>query len=110
MSHQDKKVGLPRLNVEALRQALVWLLGRASWKQAAFRDDCTWLPLHLAAAALLWAWSDELTLGERFATARKIAHQLYQPQQEFAGSVQAFMKLLACWTEVLVRAVQNAWR
>src|SRR5690606_32365365 len=64
----------------------------------------------LAAAALLWAWSDELTLGERFITARKIARQLYQPQQEFAGSVQAFMKLLTRWTEVLVQAVQTAWR
>jgi len=110
MSHQDKKAGSPRLNVESLRQALVWLLGRASWKHADFRDDCTWLPRHLAAAALLWAWSDELTLGERFITARKIARQLYQPQQEFAGSVQAFMKLLTRWTEVLVQAVQTAWR
>jgi hypothetical protein len=23
------------------------------------REDCRWTPLHLAATALLWAWSDE---------------------------------------------------
>jgi hypothetical protein len=110
MSHQDKVGSSPRLNAQYLRQALVWLLGRVSWKETLFREDCSWLPMQLAAAALLWAWSDESTLGERFCTARKIAQHLYQPQQEFAGSVQAFMKLLVRWTDVLVRAVQNAWR
>ena len=110
MSHQDKDGGSPRLNAQYLRQALVWLFGRVKWDHAALRGDCSWRPTQLAAAALLWAWSDELTLGERFRTARKIAQHLYQPQQEFAGSVQAFMKLLVRWTEVLVRAVQQAWR
>jgi hypothetical protein len=75
-----------------------------------FREDCTWLPLQLAATALVWAWSDELTLGERFFTARRIADHLYQPQREFATSPQAFLKLLRRWTAPMVALIQACLR
>src|SRR5215217_14420 len=110
MSHQDKDCRAVRYNVEYLKHALHWLLGHIDWSGVAFRDDCTWAPMQLAVTALLWAWSDELTLGERFFAARRIAEYLYRPQQEFATSWQAFSKLLVRWTNSLAGILQAALR
>lgn len=110
MSHQDKDCRQVRYNAEQLGQALQWLLSQVAWNSIQFREDCTWLPLQLAATALVWAWSDELTLGERFFTARRIAEYLYQPQREFATTPQAFLKLLRRWTARLVVLVQACFR
>ena len=57
---------LPQLNSVYLGQALQWILSRVDWKSVEFRKDCSWTPRWHVAAALLWAWSDEGTLGERF--------------------------------------------
>ena len=108
MSHQDQD-GRVRYNAAYLKVALQWLLGQ-SLAAVRFRDDCTWSPLHLASAALLWAWADESTLVERFVTARKITALLYDPQQEFAESYQCFMKLLRRWTVALLAQLQAALR
>lgn len=110
MSHQDKDCYAIRYNAEYLKQALQWLLCHVDWHGIRFRDDCRWLPSQLAATALLWAWSDEQTLGERFFAARRIADYLYQPQREFAGSSQAFLKMLVRWTTLIVAVVQAALR
>ena len=110
MSHQDQDGCRVRYNVEQLQLALRWLLSPAAWSSIPFRQDCTWLPLQLAATALIWAWSDELTLGDRFLAARRIAEHVYRPQRQFAGSVQAFLKLLVRWTEALVAVLQAAFR
>jgi len=110
MSHQDKDRREVRYNAAHLQQALNWLLCHVAWSGIQFRKDCTWTPLQLAATALMWAWSDEATLGERFVAARRIAKHLYQPQQEFAGSWQAFLKMLLRWTEQLVVVMQAALR
>ena len=75
-----------------------------------FRAECTWTPETLVFAALLWAWSDEKTLIERFTIARKIIINRYGEQQEPAGSYQAFIKLLRKWTEPLLKAVSAAFR
>jgi IS4 transposase len=64
----------------------------------------------LTATALLWAWSDELTLGDRFKTARKIILHLFSPQRQLAASYQAFTKLLRRWTEPLISCLQAAFR
>jgi hypothetical protein len=74
------------------------------------RADCTWTPTTLTFAALLWAWSDEKTLIERFTTARKIIINCCGEQQEPAGSYQAFIKLLRKWTEPLLQALSAAFR
>lgn len=108
MSHQDQD-GRVRYNAAYLQIALQWLLGK-SLAGISFREDCTWSPVQLASAALLWVWSDELTLGERFVTARKITALLYQPQREFGESYQCFLKLLRRWTSTLITHVQRALR
>lgn len=98
MSHRDARV---RLNVVCLRRCLRWLLAGATWPTVAFRSDCRWTPQTLTSAALLWAWSDELTLGERFRTVRKIILCFTSSQQQLAGSYQAFVKILRHWTNDL---------
>jgi IS4 transposase len=76
----------------------------------AFRPECTWMPETLTFAALLWAWSDEKTLIERFTTARKIIINRYAGQPEPAGSYQAFIKMLGKWTEPLRKTLSTAFR
>lgn len=90
--------------------ALVWLFRGIGWSSIRWRADCTWSPRLLAAAALLWAWSDEPNLGTRFATARKIASFLFPTQDKVGGSYQAFIKLLVRWSPGLVALVQEALR
>lgn len=107
MSHQDSKV---RLNADCLKRALRWLLEDVAWSGVRFRDDCTWTPRLLSAAALSWAWTDESTLTERFETARKIIRFLFRPQCEPAGSYQAFLKILRRWTATLVGLIQASLR
>lgn len=113
-SHQrraaKKQNSKPRYNSQYLLKALAWLLGSADFGSLRFREDCTWLPLQLAATALLWAWSDEPTLGERFFAAHRLAEHLYQPEHPFAGSVQAFQKMLVRWTGLFVVCLQAAFR
>jgi len=62
----------------------------------------------LAAGALLWAWSDEQTLTERFRTVRRIAICLVGGQQQLAKTYQAFTKVLRRWTDELVLVLQAA--
>jgi hypothetical protein len=110
MSHQDLDGRKVRFNYQYLRQALEWLLPGTAFASLSFRDDCTWSARQLAAAALLWAWSDEATLIERFHTARKIVQRLFPRQQEPAGSYQAFTKLLRRWTATFVECLQQVLR
>ena len=99
MSHRDSRV---RLNVLCLQQCLRWLFTGTDWSKICFRKDCRWTPKRLVAAALLWAWSDEQTLGERFRAVRKITIRLSGEQQQLAKTYQAFTKILRRWTDELV--------
>lgn len=105
MSHRDSSV---RLNLSCLQQCLRWLFAGIDWSAITLRKDCRWTAKALAAAALLWAWSDELTLGERFRTVRKIVFRLWEGQHQLATSYQAFMKVLRRWTDELVMLLQKA--
>jgi len=107
MSHQDQSVAL---NADCLKKALCWLVAGIGWSKVKFRDDCTYTPRLLAGTAMLWAWSDEITLVDRFHAVRRIIQFLFPMQQELAGSYQAFIKLLRRWTPQLVAVVQTALR
>ena len=101
------------MNSVYLGQALQWILARVDWKSVEFRDDCSWTARWLAAAALLWAWSDEGTLGERFFAARRIVAHLQEKEPgngPLATSYQAFIKILLRWTAVFVPLLITAYR
>jgi hypothetical protein len=110
MSHRDSQVKSVPLNASCLKLALNGLLRQVDWSGVAWRDDCTWTPRLLAAAALLWAWADESTLVERWTSTRRLVTFLYSPAKPLARSYQAFTKLLVRWTSVLVLCLQAAWR
>ena len=111
MRHQDhvRSVG-ERTHADDLFHALRWVTGSITWSRIAWRAECTWTPRWLACAALLWAWSDEKTLTDRFRIARKIICQLLGGQEQPAASYQAFIKLLRKWTEPLRELLTEAFR
>ena len=111
MTHQDQgRNGSVRSNAQDLHKALRWLMVGVSMSNIVFRAECTWTPETLIFASLLWAWSDERTLIERFTIARKIIINRCADQQEPAGSYQAFVKMLCKWTEPLQQAIGTAFR
>ncbi len=84
-----------------LREAIEWLVPPKALAGIQFRKDCSWTPWSLTAAALLWAWADDPTLGGRFVSVRQIIQNAFGLQQELAGSYQAFLKMLVRWTVTL---------
>ncbi len=106
MSHRDCVC----LNSSSLRAALNWLAAGIDWSSIRLRADCTWTPRLLATTALLWAWSDEGTLADRFWAVRRIVQHLFTPATESARTYQAFTKLLRRWTAELVGLLQGALR
>jgi hypothetical protein len=111
MAHQDQGLVVGRWwNADDLHTALRWLLTGVSLSGIAFRADCTWTPQTLIFVCMLWAWSDEKTLSERFATSRKIIKILFPGQAEPATSYQAFVKVLRKWTGPLLGILQVAFR
>jgi IS4 transposase len=111
MRHQDHVRGVgERTHTDDLFCALQWVTAHITWSRITWRDECSWTPRWLACAALLWAWSDEKTLTERFRIARKIIGRLLGEQEQPAGSYQAFIKLLRRWTEPLRDVLTEAFR
>ncbi len=107
MSHQDRHARGVRTNSHDLRTALQWLLTGVDGSGLRFRRDCSWTMTSLIQTALFWAWSDEATLGERFACAQRLSCHL---QEKVPTSYQAFLKMLRRWTGDLVLLVQGALR
>ena len=111
MAHQDQGwKSAQGTHTEDLGRALQWLVLSVNFTSITFRPDCTWTAEALTFTALLWAWSDEKTLTERFATARKIIRFLLGKQHEPAGSYQAFIKLLRKWTDPLKNLLVRQFR
>lgn len=110
MSHQDQDAKSVRRNSGDLLQVVQWLFRKVDWSQIRFREDCSWTPRWLAAAALFWAWSDESTLNERFFCAQRLIMHLQADDAKAATSYQAFLKLLCRWTSSLVHVLQKAFR
>jgi hypothetical protein len=110
MSHQDQDPVRQRMNSQLLRQVLQGLLAGIDWSSVTFRLDCVWSPRWLCQAAILWAWSDETTLMERFKVARRLIGHLSAADGVIARSYQSFLKLLCRWTVTLVGLVQVAFQ
>jgi len=111
MSHQDTDVLTDSSpHHQALMQALDWLLGSAQLSQLRFREDCSWTPKSLIFVAILWAWSDLKSLTERFFHARKIVMVMGILARRPATTYQAFMKMLAAWTDRLSTVLVEAFR
>lgn len=111
MSHQDRVRKIAECShAHDLYATLQWLLTNVSLADITFRQGCTWTPMTFACAALLWAWSDEKTLVDRFQIARKIITYLFGKQHEAAESYQAFVKMLRKWTDPLRAALAPAFR
>jgi len=111
MSHQDLGLGSEGTKFgEQLCKAVRWLVTPDAFVKIRFREDCTWTPWLLVAAALVWVWSAEPTLTERFETARSVVQEAFAVQHEFAGSYQAWMKMLVRWTSPLLNGLLVALR
>jgi hypothetical protein len=111
MSHQDT-VGHTdsAAHHQALKQALDWLLASAKHADLAFRKDCSWTPKFLIFAAILWAWSDEKSLTQRFSHARKVVMAMGILERIPATSYQAFLKMVRTWTVALTMTLIDAFR
>ena len=95
MTHRDTIQSKVRFNFEYLKLAMEFLLRDTNWGTINWRTDCTWgSPRLLTIVALMWAWSDEKLVADRFSTARRIALTMYPLSPKVAKSFQGFMKLL----------------
>ena len=111
MSHQDTGCHTASLpHHQALKQALDWLLHSMPLSDLNFRGECTWTPKTLIISAVLWAWSDERSLTERFFLARKVTMAMGPLIKLPATSYQAFLKMLKIWTVTLTVLLDAAFR
>jgi hypothetical protein len=111
MSHQDRdRHTASAPHHQALKEALDWLLKPSQLAKLAFRQECTWTPKGLIFATMLWAWSDEKTLTERFALARKVVVAMAILPKRPATTYQAFLKMLNTWTATLLITLVAAFR
>ena len=102
MSHRDQRCRNPSgRDAQELSKALKWLLEGSNPTSIRFRSDCGWSVPGLAAAALLWVWSGESTLQERWQHALQVVQHLWRRAAPRTASYQAFLKLLVRWTEPL---------
>lgn len=93
----------------AVFAALEWLVKPTTFGRLSFRKECRWTPASLVQATLVWAWSEEASLVDRFSTAQEVIAQATDEQRE-SVSYQAFVKLLRRHTAVLLAAVVASLR
>ena len=111
MAHQDShRHTASRPHHQALRETLDWISQPATLADVSFREECRWNPLGFIYAAMLWAWSDEKTLTDRFALARKVVAAMRILPREPATSYQAFLKMLKTWTAAILERLVDAFR
>jgi hypothetical protein len=111
MSHPDTDGHtVPAPHHQALKQALDRLLTASRLSDLEFRQECTWTPKGLIFTAILWAWSDEKTLTDRFFLARKVVVARAILARIPATTYQSFLKMLRTWTVRLTLALVVAFR
>lgn len=110
MPHQDSHARGARVNSADLHAALQWLFATVDWAGVRLRKESSWTARWLAWTAVLWAWSNESTLRERFDCAQRLIRHLQQENSKVATSYQAFLKILRRWTRLLVQTIQVSFR
>jgi len=93
-SRRDVEVAV---NHKSLQGALSWALPGRSFAGCRTGVKVSWKARILTFAAVLWAWSDEGTLGKRFVTARKLVIKMFRWREEPGASYQGFIKALHKW-------------
>lgn len=93
------------VNHVSLRNALNWALPAGSFGGFRVGVKTSWKARMLAFAAVLWAWSDESSLGKRFITARKLVSKMFRWQEEPGTSYQGFIKALHKWKPQLFAVI-----
>lgn len=93
------------VNHAALQDALKWALPASIFAACRSGVNVSWKARILTYAAVLWAWSDETTLGKRFVTARKLVIKMFRWQEKPGGSYQGFIKALHKWKEKLFAVI-----
>jgi hypothetical protein len=110
MSHQDTDgLTCSTPHHQDLKAALDWLWASARLSDLAFRKDCSWTPKGLIFMAILWAWSDEKSLTQRFFHARKVVMAMGILTRIPAATYQAFLKMLTTWTVALSMTLFDAF-
>lgn len=111
MSHQAQgRDSGSRDHHQDLKRALRWLLKGARFSGVAWRDDCQWSICGVVMTAILWAWSGETSLGDRFGQAQKVGRKMLGSKEVPKVSYQAFMKLLCRWTASLLAGLTLLFR
>ncbi|GAC1346697.1 MAG: IS4-like element ISRba3 family transposase [Isosphaeraceae bacterium] len=111
MSHQDSICHTAsKPHHQALRETLDWILRSADLLDLSFRQECRWNPPAFIFASILWAWSDEKTLTDRFTLARKVVAAMKFLPREPATTYQAFLKMLKTWTAAIMKRLVDAFR
>ncbi len=98
MSHRDpcRRNSFPA-GAQDLKAVISWLLAAADFGG-------------LVIMALLWVWSEEVTLMGRFSAVLQIAGRLWPQDVPQAISYQAFTKRLVRWTAaLLVQDARHPW-
>ena len=106
-SRGDVEVGV---NHKSLQEALSWALPGSSFAACRVGVKVSWKARMLVFAAVLWAWSDEGTLGRRFVAARRLIVKMFRWQEEPGTSYQGFIKALHKWKTKLLAAVLSRLR
>lgn len=111
MLHRDQLLGTASTTyAQELEQAISWLVSGITSTCVVFRKDCAWDARGLIMAALLWAWSSEQTLGDRFDQALRTSARIGSEKTPPRTSYNAFMKLLVRWTGALQSLLKQSLR
>src|SRR5262245_148452 len=112
MPHQGRKRNcqIVSCKADAWKQCVTQLCDASFFASLQFAERCTWTPQTLSAASLFWAWSDEATLTDRFATARTITKSLWEVPDELSAAYQPFMRMQGRWSGGLIRALTTGYR
>lgn len=109
MSHQDARGGnASETNAQQILAATDAVLKGVDLSSIQFRADCLWSVRGLVMACLLWAWSREATLTERYCQALRVLRCVARRLVPAKVSYQAFMKLVVRWTLPLQLCLREA--